>query len=163
MKSLKRSKGFTIIEVLAVIAIMGILTAVIYSSFGGAQAKSRDQKRVSDINLIKLSLEAYLNKNGQYPVTLSALTPTFIASIPSSPNGGPSGSSYGYNYFPITQSSLDPSVCTSYQLWTTFENQNTYLLSKKGFNSSPPLTQCQGGTGIRVDASANPLIYDVTP
>jgi len=167
MNAVKKTKGFTIIEVLAVIAIMAILSTIIYASFSGIQAKSRDQKRVSDINLLKLSLEAYFNKNGQYPARLSDLTPTFIASIPTQPAGGPSTPAYGYNYTPLSNTASQ-SVCTTYQLWTTFEQTNQYLLSKKGLDSSntqslASLNLVYCNSPMPINAASNPLIYDVMP
>jgi prepilin-type N-terminal cleavage/methylation domain-containing protein len=67
--------GFTIIELLIVIAIIGILATLVLTNFQGAQAKGRDTVRKNDINSIYQKLEEYYNENGGYPDgALSAAT-----------------------------------------------------------------------------------------
>lgn len=72
-KTLKKAqRGFTIIELLIVIAIIAILALLVLNNFQGAQAKARDQQRTTDINNIHGKLEEYYNENNAYPSTLSA-------------------------------------------------------------------------------------------
>ncbi len=59
--------GFTIIELLIVIAIIGILATLVLTNFQGAQAKGRDTVRKNDINSVYQKLEEYYNENGSYP------------------------------------------------------------------------------------------------
>jgi len=59
--------GFTIIELLIVIAIIGILATLVLTNFQGAQAKGRDTVRKNDINSIYQKLEEYYNEQGGYP------------------------------------------------------------------------------------------------
>jgi prepilin-type N-terminal cleavage/methylation domain-containing protein len=80
-----RKKGFTLIELMVVIAIIGILASIIMVSLSSAQSKGRDTKRIADVRTIQLSLEEYYNDNGYYPATLAALTPNYIAAIPTDP------------------------------------------------------------------------------
>lgn len=71
----KLQSGFTIIELLIVIAIIGILATLVLTNFQGAQAKGRDTVRKNDINSLYQKLEEYYNENGGYPdSTLSAAT-----------------------------------------------------------------------------------------
>lgn len=67
LKTLRNQSGFTIIELLIVIAIIGILATLVLTNFQGAQAKGRDTTRKSDINSIYQKLEEYYNENGGYP------------------------------------------------------------------------------------------------
>ena len=63
----KLQAGFTIIELLIVIAIIGILATLVLTNFQGAQAKGRDTVRKNDINSLYQKLEEYYNENGYYP------------------------------------------------------------------------------------------------
>jgi len=72
-KTLKKAqKGFTIIELLIVIAIIAILALLVLNNFQGAQAKARDQQRTTDINNIHGKLEEFYNENNHYPNTVTA-------------------------------------------------------------------------------------------
>ena len=72
-KQVNRSsgKGFTLMELLIVIAILGILVAMGLTSFMSAQKKSRDTKRKNDLRQITIAMEAYFNDKGTYPASSS--------------------------------------------------------------------------------------------
>lgn len=61
------SKGFTLIEVLIAIAMIGILASFIISNFAGIQQKTRDSQRKNDLNQIQTALGLYLQDYGQFP------------------------------------------------------------------------------------------------
>lgn len=63
----KRNQGFTIVELLIVIVVIGILAALVLNSFQGVQARARDTERRTDINAVATQLEVYYNDNGGYP------------------------------------------------------------------------------------------------
>lgn len=65
--SLPKKNGFTLVELLVVMAIIGILAAISIVSFQTSQTKARDAQRKSDLNQIGQTLEAYYNDKGQYP------------------------------------------------------------------------------------------------
>jgi prepilin-type N-terminal cleavage/methylation domain-containing protein len=63
----KNSKGFTIVELLIVIVVIGILAALVLNSFRGVQERARDTKRRTDVNAQASQLEVYYTDNGGYP------------------------------------------------------------------------------------------------
>lgn len=60
--------GFTLIELIVVMAIMGVLAAIGMGSYNGVQSKARDAKRKSDLANIARALEMYYNDNKEYPM-----------------------------------------------------------------------------------------------
>ena len=60
--------GFTIIELLVVLSIIAVLSAVGFSFFSVAASKGRDGRREKDIKEIQNILALYANNSGRYPV-----------------------------------------------------------------------------------------------
>lgn len=63
----KRQEGFTIVELLIVIVVIGILAAIVITTYSGIQAKARNAKRQTDLNSVQTNLEAFYSTNGYYP------------------------------------------------------------------------------------------------
>jgi prepilin-type N-terminal cleavage/methylation domain-containing protein len=66
------NRGFTIIEILLVVAIVGLLTGTVSITFGNVRAKSRDQRRKADFLAIQSALELYFAQNKYYPTNCAA-------------------------------------------------------------------------------------------
>ncbi len=64
---MKNKKAFTLVEVLIVISIIGLLASIILVGLGGFRAKGRDTRRIADLSSVRLGLEAYYSKMGEYP------------------------------------------------------------------------------------------------
>ena len=75
--SARAQGGFTLIELLVVIAIIAVLAAVVLVALGNARTRSRDARRVSDLNNIALALEIYVDQaaDGLYPTIGTSDTP----------------------------------------------------------------------------------------
>ena len=63
----RMQKGFTLIEILIVVAIIAILASIVLVGLGPTQAAARDSKRLSDLREVQNGLELYFNKCGYYP------------------------------------------------------------------------------------------------
>ena len=75
-------RGFTLIEILVVVSIIAILSAVIYANFGQARTDARNKVVRASLSEVQLALEVYRAQNDRYPASLSGLVPDFIAELP---------------------------------------------------------------------------------
>ncbi|GGI99677.1 type II secretion system protein GspG [Shewanella hanedai] len=77
MKVRNKQQGFTLLEVMVVIVILGILASMVVPNLMGNKDKADIQKAVSDIVALENSLDMYKLDNSIYPTTeqgLEALT-----------------------------------------------------------------------------------------
>lgn len=64
-----KARGFTIVELLVVIVVIGILAAITVVGFNGVSARATDVRIQSDIKNVHTLIEAYAARNGSYPST----------------------------------------------------------------------------------------------
>src|SRR5580693_4493282 len=74
----KNNKGFTIVELLIVIVVIGILALLVITTYSGIQAKARNAKRQNDIQALQTQLEAFFQQNGYYPSRTDMNTASWI-------------------------------------------------------------------------------------
>ena len=74
-----REGGFTLIEMVIVIVVIGILMGVAFQSVSGFQQNARDTRRLADLKKTQTFLELYYGKCGHYPTTGACGTPTAAA------------------------------------------------------------------------------------
>jgi prepilin-type N-terminal cleavage/methylation domain-containing protein len=140
----RKQQGFTLIEILIVVAIIAILASVTLVGLGPTQRQGRDARRLSDLREVQTGLELYYNKNGTYPnVTKwsdlsTAITPVSGGVLPNDPTNN---STYYYSYAPSSDGS-------SYVIGATLEGGSSNSVFT-GYNppSSIPSGFTLGGTG----------------
>ena len=71
---MKKANGFTIVELLIVIVVIGILAAISIVAYNNVAAKARDSQRVQDIKTIAKALEMYYIDNGEFPSSAAGST-----------------------------------------------------------------------------------------
>jgi len=127
------SVGFTLVELLVVISIIGILAGLVLVSFTGSQRQARDVARKSDIRQYQIALENFANKgNGLYPQYISSagvsakdtLCPKLgLTGCPQDPRYGKTGyTGIEYKYQSDGTASDGATVATKYVLWAQLEN-----------------------------------------
>lgn len=92
------TRGFTFIELLVVISIIGLLASIVLASVNNARTRGRDAQRITDASLIQAALELYYGTNRHYPDSLGlwdlslagsqwipGLAPAFFAQVPVDP------------------------------------------------------------------------------
>jgi prepilin-type N-terminal cleavage/methylation domain-containing protein len=126
-KILKSRAGFTLIEILVVITIIGILLAAGGAAFINAQRSARDSERFKEITAIQDALEQYYAANGAYTAANTASTLAGLAtavgsstyfpsgSVPTAPTGG------GGVAYTFTNNSTAVTGATAYCVCATLE------------------------------------------
>ncbi len=68
---MRNQKGFTLVELMIVVAIIGILAAIAIPQFAAYRAKGYNSAATSDLRNFKTSMEAFMADNQQYPDTIA--------------------------------------------------------------------------------------------
>jgi len=135
---IRKSKGFTLVELLIVISIIGVLTTLLMANFIGVRQRARDAQRKSDLRQIQSALELYRSDQGVYPQLVpncsnsikspDCSTSTYMQTVP----GDAMGSSYynGGKYYFLSNG-------TTYTIGACLENPS----DSQGTSTNP------GGSG----------------
>jgi prepilin-type N-terminal cleavage/methylation domain-containing protein len=139
MISLKnKQSGFTIVELLIVIVVIGILAGLVITTFSGIQQKARDTERETDIKAIHGQVEAFWAQKGYYPSLTDMNTTAFVSANLKGLDAGafkdPKGSastlaataaasvySYVVTNTAGTSCEADDTTCSKYVLTATLE------------------------------------------
>jgi len=123
----KTSRGFTIIELLVIIVIIGAASVLFFMQKNNLEIATRDEKRKISINAMYYSLEEVFYKtNGYYPRTINE---TVLTSMDPALFTDPQGVKIGENTSNYRYESLDCNgdQCKSYTLRTTLENEDDFI------------------------------------
>lgn len=72
-----QQKGFTIIELLVIVVIIGILSTLVISTYSGVQAKNRNSDRQASIDTLQGQLETYYAQYNKYPTLANVNDPAW--------------------------------------------------------------------------------------
>lgn len=84
-----RQRGFTLLEIMVVIVILGILASIVVPNLMGNKEKADRQKAVTDIVALENALDMYKLDNSRYPTTEQGLE-----ALVSKPSGDPEPKNY---------------------------------------------------------------------
>jgi len=99
---MRKFKGFTIIELLIVMAVIAILVGIAVPSFRGIQTEAWKAKAEGDVKVVKIALESYWKTNGSFPAetnyqaTLLAASPRILEGNLYDPFGATATTMYQY-------------------------------------------------------------------
>lgn len=123
-----QSNGFTLIELLVVIAIIGVLSSIVISSLVKARENSRIVATVSNLKLLRDSIEIYYAENGVYPDALSGWNGNGTCwGGTNSANYMPQLVSSGLAKLPLPQSYNHTGSCSN-PMFLYYSNGNNYKL-----------------------------------
>jgi len=143
MKIQKNEDGFTIIELLVVILIIGLLSFLLIVTSSSFRQKERNNERQNDIKALHLQLEAYFAQNAKYPTLANMNDANWRKSALKSmenewlkdPQGTneqlvdtPSKNAYSYEVKAADNGPCDNTTkdCTQYVLTATLEGSGTF-------------------------------------
>jgi general secretion pathway protein G len=96
-------KGFTLVELLIVMAVIAILIGIAVPSFRGMQQEANKTKSEGDLRTLKVAIESYYKNHGMYPsatnyqLTLLSSSPKMLEAQLYDPFGPDSTSAYVYS------------------------------------------------------------------
>jgi type IV pilus assembly protein PilA len=100
--------GLTLIDLMVVVSVIGVVTAVAIPLYANAEARDRIEKAQSDLEMLATAVKTYAAHMGALPAALTALTTTatnrlnwsagpFMPLVPRPPSGGtPAWGAYTY-------------------------------------------------------------------
>jgi len=141
----RKNFGFTLIEVLIVIAVVGILAAMALFAARLQIAKGRDARRKADLAKIQKALEDYMNDEGCYPDSLNLRVcgqdfKPYLSSLPCDPINNNL-----FNYF-YSYNNQEP--CKSwYKIYARLEYTKDPVIQKVGCGVGGAAGCPNGGCG----------------
>lgn len=69
-----KKRGFTLIEILVVSTLLAVLAVIGVTSYASISTRSRDAKRISDLEQVRSALEMFRTDNGSYPISAGAMS-----------------------------------------------------------------------------------------
>jgi len=95
-------KAFSLIELIVVVTIIALLTVAGVVNYATSNKKSRDARRISDLEKMRMALEMVRQVGVTYPASISSLSPTYLQTIPTDPKSGTYLYTPGATYYTYT-------------------------------------------------------------
>jgi prepilin-type N-terminal cleavage/methylation domain-containing protein len=137
------SRGFTLIEIVMVLAIAGLLLVVVFLAVSGAQRNRRDSQRKTDLGRIASQIEAFASDNaGCYPRTSGGVPSGCPAALARWSTGAPASRFINSTY--ITVANLkDPLAGLDYD-YTGLQNPSPAQPAGVDYQVGSGTTTCDG-------------------
>ena len=128
------TSGFTLIEIIVVIAIIGILLGIATASYANSLRHGRDQKRIVNVETIRSNLELFRSSQvmGVYPTSITTGTFPTLYPLPPDPQTNTWSGEYTYAARASGGGTCNNSTtfCATYTLSTNLEIEgNTYQVT----------------------------------
>jgi prepilin-type N-terminal cleavage/methylation domain-containing protein len=123
----RTSRGFTVIEIIFVIVILGFASIIFFVQKNSIEIAARDEQRKTAINAMYYGLEeVYFKQNNNYPRTISeenlpSVDPALFTDV-AGKKIGESESEYRYEATNCTDTG-----CAGYTLRSTLDNEDDYV------------------------------------
>jgi prepilin-type N-terminal cleavage/methylation domain-containing protein len=129
-----KKSGFTLLELLVVIAVASILVSIASASYTTAQKKARDARRMGDMKAVQNAAEQFYADNIKYPTLSSTFGVKYLrAGFPVDPQT--TNTQYVYTASPAGCNNLPAGTnCTGYTVCADIEGTNGNATSIGGAN-----------------------------
>lgn len=110
-------KAFSFIELIVVVTIIAVLSLVGMVNYSSANKKSRDARRISDLEKMRMALEMIKQVGTTYPISANSLVPLYLDTLPTTPKGvgysyGQTSGGYSYVIYTVMED-IGSTNCTS--------------------------------------------------
>lgn len=168
---MKRTNGFTVVEIAVVIVILSILAVLTIITYNRVQANARNDSAKSKATVISEALEKYYEKNGQYPTcaqlsgAIATVTTTYLQGVDRNTMTR-NGSATGTNSLKcdIDPNTADFTYSGNADLYTLryMEESTGSIVSFTSRHKPPTATPSTPGISLAYNSSTNKAVATAT-